>query len=194
MYPLLCAACDGFLNTEYETHFLAFWREAVPGIAWGPNYLLTVPNYANFKLFLLSILWRAGVCREGEFSKVDLGEHESTLRNMLKNRQALSMHDFPIFAALLLVPDSLQVAHTLVSPFATEFDGSRGYMIGFGGCLWHFMLRREPLPSWTHDVILAEDGRIGLTVIHLNQLGNIDRSFRDYIELATAKGWRNPWE
>jgi hypothetical protein len=194
MHPLLCAECDGFVNTEYEMPFLAFWRQAAPGLAWGRNYLLTVPDYARFKLFLLSVLWRAGVCRVGAFAKVDLQECEPVLRDMLLNRDALSMHDFPIFGALLLVPESLQVAHTLVSPVSTEFEGSRGYMIGFGGCLWHFMLRREPLPVWAHEWILMEDGRIGLPTIHLNQLGNIDRTFKDYIELATSKGWRNPWE
>src|SRR5207244_3206315 len=85
MHRLLCADCDGFLNVEYEIPFLAFWRQAVPAIAWGHNYLLTVPDYARFKLLLLSVLWRAGVCRQGAFARVDLLEHEPTLRHMLVN-------------------------------------------------------------------------------------------------------------
>lgn len=194
MHRLLCAECDGFINTEYEVPFLAFWREAVPGIAWGRNYLLAVPDYARFKLLLLSVLWRSGVCTEGAFAKVDLAQHEPELRHMILKREPRSMHDFPIFGALLLAPESLQVAHTLISPFATTWNESRGYMIGFGGCLWHFVLRHEPLEQSAHEWILREDGRVGFPAIHLNQLGNIDRSFRGYVELATTKGWRDPWQ
>jgi|SRR5215212_888289 len=194
MHRLLCAECDGFINSEYEIPFLAFWRQAVPGVVFGSNYLLTVPDYAKFKLLLLSVLWRAGVCRDGAFERVQLGEHESTLRHMLLNREPLSTHDFPIFGALLLAPESLKVVHTLISPFATEWEGSRGYMIGFGGCLWHFILRREPLAEWTHKWILNEGGRIGFPAIHLNQLCAIDRTFKGYVHLALEKGWRDPWQ
>jgi hypothetical protein len=112
---------------------------------------------------------------------------------MLRKREPLSMHDFPIFGSLLLVPESLQVTHTLVSPFETEWEGSKGYMIGFGGCLWHFVLRREPLEQWNHEWILMEDGRIGLPTIHANDLRPIDRTCRDYAHLAVSKGWRDPW-
>lgn len=192
-YRLLCAGCDNFLNTEYETPFLAFWRQAVPGVAWGRNYLLTVPDYARFKIFLLSVLWRAGVCRDGEFARVDLGGHEPVLRHMIRNCDPLSIHDFPILGAMLLVPDSLQITHTLISPYATEWEGSRGYMIGFGSCLWHFLLRREPLHQRAHEWILMEDGRIGFPLLHLNQLGNVNSIFNGYLEVATAKGWRIPW-
>ena len=193
MHPLLCAECDNFLNVEYEIPFLNFWREAVPGIAWGRNYILTVPNYTKFKLLLLSVLWRAGVCHDGAFKDVTLGNYEPTLRRMLLTGTPLSMHDFPIFGALLLVPGSLQIAHTLISPFATEWEGSRGYMIGFGGCIWHFVLRRKPLTPWAHEWILMDDGRIGFPLLHVDQLGNVDRSFRGYIQLAREKGWRDPW-
>lgn len=193
MHHLLCKNCEAFLNDEYEMPFLAFWREALPSVVWGPNYLLRVPDYARFKLLLLSVLWRAGVCQERAFARVNLAEHEPTLREMLLQRAPLSMHDYPIMGAVLLIPDSLQVAFTVVSPFKTMWEGSPGYMFGFGGCMWHFVLRREPLAAWTHEWMLMDDGRIGLPVIELSKLGAIDRSLTGYVKLATKKGWRNPW-
>jgi hypothetical protein len=193
MHRLLCKDCEAFLNKEYEAPFLAFWRKAVPTIIWGPIYLLTVPDYARFKLFLLSVLWRAGVCLEGAFARVKLGEHESNLRQMLLERSPFTMHDFPVMGPLLLVPNSVQVAFTVVTPFETTWEGSPGYMFAFGGCLWHFVLRHEPLAVWTHEWMLMEDGRLGLPAIDLAQLGAIDRSFSNYLELANKKGWRNPW-
>jgi hypothetical protein len=194
MHRLLCKECEGFLNDEYEMPFLAFWRHALPGVIWGPNYLLKVPDYGRFKLFLLSVLWRAGVCHEGAFAKVNLADHESTLREMLLRHVPHSMHDFPIMGALLLVPDSLQVSFAVVSPFKTTWEGSDGYMFSFGGCLWQFILRHEPLAAWTHEWMLMDDGRLGLPAVEVSQLGALDRTLTGYVRLANEKGWRNPWE
>src|SRR3546814_7896147 len=40
-------------------------------------------DYAQFKLFLLSLLWRAGVAKGRYFERVTLGPHEERLRAML---------------------------------------------------------------------------------------------------------------
>jgi hypothetical protein len=40
-------------------------------------------DYAMFKLFHLSVLWRAGVSTREEFRNVKLGSHEDVIRQML---------------------------------------------------------------------------------------------------------------
>src|SRR5262245_58719306 len=57
---ILCDECEGFVNDNFEKPFLAAWQNTRlqgfnPNI---PNAYTTV-DYATFKLFHLSVLWRA---------------------------------------------------------------------------------------------------------------------------------------
>lgn len=53
-------------------------------------------DYLKFKLLILSILWRAHISQNRFFKKVDIGNHESTIRKMLLNHDPGSELDFKI--------------------------------------------------------------------------------------------------
>lgn len=111
-HRLLCKACEGFLNDTYEQPFRKMWYEEgrIPMVSFGPFYNVTIPSFSKFKLFLLSVFWRAGVCRDGAFSEVDLRGQEEVLRRMLRDEDAGRETDFPVIAAVALSPKSLQVS------------------------------------------------------------------------------------
>jgi len=196
MQPLLCSSCDNFLNEAYEQPFFDLWyrQGTVPTVVRGPFYNLLLPDYRSFKLCLLSILWRAGIAAMAPFDRVKLGEHEPVLRSMLLEQRPGYAHQYPIFGAVVTVPDSLQVANVVSSPILTSWNGSAGYMFVFGGVAWHFLLTTAELTQPERDWILAADGRMSLRVLELSQLKAFARPFVEYVRRAQEKGWRSPWE
>ena len=54
-------------------------------------------SYTKYKLFLLSILWRASVSTNPFFNKINLGQHEEVLREMIFNNDAKNFNDYPVF-------------------------------------------------------------------------------------------------
>lgn len=72
---LLCGKCEDIIS-EYERYFFSALR-GKGGVKLNYHQLgLTFQNlnYSKFKLFLTSLLWRAGVSKQPVFSKVSLSE------------------------------------------------------------------------------------------------------------------------
>src|SRR4029077_12914110 len=66
---LLCDDCEQFLNETYEKPFCDEWRSGrlLPArISPGETYTVSGLDYARVKLFLLSVLFRAGVSTRDE--------------------------------------------------------------------------------------------------------------------------------
>jgi hypothetical protein len=53
-------------------------------------------DYKNFKLFLLSILWRASISKRDTFQYVSLGPHEEILRKMIYKGNPGEIDEYPI--------------------------------------------------------------------------------------------------
>jgi hypothetical protein len=59
-------------------------------------YLAKKANYGLFKLFILSVLWRASVSSIQFFEFIQLGNtHEDRIKEMLANKNSGSEHDYP---------------------------------------------------------------------------------------------------
>ena len=59
---LLCAECEARLQV-FEDYLARFWfkQRPLPAVIASSEVVLTGIDYAQFKLFLLSIVWRASV-------------------------------------------------------------------------------------------------------------------------------------
>src|SRR5205807_8245068 len=84
---LLCDGCEGVIK-RYEDYFARTWygQGVLPQFApeHGEAVVTDGLDYAAFKLFHLSILWRASVATREEFRDVKLGpQHEDAIRRML---------------------------------------------------------------------------------------------------------------
>ncbi|MGH7655204.1 MAG: hypothetical protein ACREN6_11130 [Gemmatimonadaceae bacterium] len=81
---MLCDACEG-LFSKWEGYFARIWFDRTKGIRprlIAADELITVGgiDYAQFKLFHMSIVWRLGVSTRREFDTVRLGTREKALR------------------------------------------------------------------------------------------------------------------
>ena len=78
------AAQQSVVNYRGGLKFTRISKDAQPTMDVIPELLLVEGvDYPALKLFLLSLLWRMGVSRLHFFREVELGPHESRLREML---------------------------------------------------------------------------------------------------------------
>lgn len=155
---LLCGGCEQFLNRSYEQPSRRLWRAMV---AQQPVGRIQVRreligdevmalrfrgfNADRFKLFLLTQLWRAGVATIEEFSAVDLGPHERTIRDMLLHQNPGAATDFPCRIAVLTEPGF----GLMRTPVRTSIDADTCYKALLPGVLLEFIAARGTRPCVT---------------------------------------------
>lgn len=155
---LLCRVCESKLN-KFERHSRRLFVDALPKPNPPQNRLITIPNldYRLFKLFLLSILWRASISSRPMYRHVKLGPHEETIRGIIMAEDPGPQDQYPCIA----FPFTLNGDHILdiiLEPTYTKFDGHRYYRFVFGGFLFMFFVSSHALPGGIKKLIIADKG------------------------------------
>lgn len=187
---LLCAACEDFLNEEYEKYIARIWPQKVPNrvVVSGGFWNLTSLDFAKFKLFHLSVLWKASVA-EGIFAKFKLSEvEEETLRRMILKKDAGPSELYRLFGMMLVFPNTGQVCHGMIGAPYWADSTMRAIRFTFGGCAWLCITGGSGSPILERRRLL-ESGEMSLPV----------RSLYDYAPamnfmLANARNWISPLE
>ena len=155
--PLLCGECEQLLSSSYEDYFARFWYQTapLPNPANRGPYELSGYDYSRFKLFHLSILWRSGVASGRSFEHADLGPHEARLRAMVHDGNAGAPDEYPVFATVLVLPDTKTPCDGLVMPPIFVRDaGQRFYAMIYGGCVWQIAVGSPRIkPPFTTDML-----------------------------------------
>lgn len=97
---LLCKKCEEIIQT-YEDHgkFILYGKMK-PLLKQGINsYSGSDYNYYKFKLFIMSLLWRASITKRIECKSVALEEKEELFRSILLNRTEVATNNHPILIA-----------------------------------------------------------------------------------------------
>jgi len=135
---LLCYDCEQRLNDHYEKPFLKQWTVDAPlpdRIAHDAAYT-AVFDYPKFKLFHLSILFRASVSSLPTFREVNLATHEDRVRRMLLTEDPGREWEYPILAFAVLNGDG-EVERRLIScPIAGRYEGHIVFGQIYGGAMW----------------------------------------------------------
>lgn len=187
--PILGKGCESYINDEFEQPFRRVWFEPgrAPTVARGDFHNIQVPNYGRFKLFLLSVLFRAGICPVGPYAGVKLGAHEGNLREMLLKGDPKSANEYPIVGSLLLMPGSIDVC-TLVAPaFEITWNAEPAYVFAFGGCLWHFPLTTSGAGEPFTAIALQEDGRMSFRAVDLWRVTPLRHAFEVHAAQANRR-------
>lgn len=168
---LLCLECEVHLN-QYETYAsLAF--EADQGLTGScEEGLLHIGNvnYAKFKLFSLSILWRTGVSSYDMFDQVKLGSHEEKLRTMILNGDPGSEDEYPFVLSPVIHKRELQ-NKVIVKPTCVRLEGHHVYRLLFSGFLWFFLVSSHKAPKEFVNASINKNGE--LTMIY-KELADLD--------------------
>lgn len=181
---LLCKNCEQRLSVHERYASLLFYGGVPIGCTRdGDKLFLTGINYPAFKLFQLSILWRASVSKLGFFSKVDLGPDEEHLRELLVNDDPGPAHAYPcVLFGLHLDPG--KPTSMMVQPERQRIDDRTHYLFIFGSFLWDFAVSTQPLDWPLSEVVLAESGTMMVPLRPVAALNGLKPFFSELSRLG----------
>lgn len=121
-------------------------------------------DYTRFKLFLLSILWRAHISSNKFFNKVSVGEHESILREMIMSGNAGAEDEYKI--AIVAIKDRIDnLVRIMPNPEVKKYDGGHFAAFFLSGFIYFINLQRKTDFLVFDKSILKESGEIEIPII-----------------------------
>ena len=170
---LLCGVCEQRLSV-WERYASLVLKGGVPLTYRREGNVVFVSgiDYRQFKLFQLSVLWRAGVSALPFFEKVRLGKHGDLIRSMLlaedpgpSNRYACVMFGIKF------------VDHALTSfimqPGRVRLAGHIAYRFVFGGFMWAMLASGHRLSAELCQCVLRETGDAVILVRDAREMNNL---------------------
>lgn len=154
---LLCKACENKLSV-WERYACLLLEGGTPVTyrTEESGVHLNGLDYAQFKLFQLSILWRAGVSSLQFFENVELGTHAERLRELLVSGEPGPPSRYGCLMFGLKLEDAVL---TLIShPGRIKVHGNIAYRFVFGGFLWIFVVTGHQLPTSLTRLFLQPNG------------------------------------
>lgn len=105
---LLCSRCESILQ-KYEDYAKSIlYGEVKPYIKQNmKQYINRNYEYNKFKLFSLSLLWRASISSHEIFVNASLGKYEDELRKILLNGREIPVNEFPVYIIQMLIKNEL---------------------------------------------------------------------------------------
>ena len=116
-------------------------------------------SYTKYKLFLLSILWRASISSKPFFKDINLGQHEDVLREMIFNNDAKNFNDYPVFV-ITTASDKEFSSDMIIEPRqVTGSDGMETCCFIIGGFIYIYKIGtfRERLDELKTQTINEEN-------------------------------------
>lgn len=174
---LFCEECEQHFNEHFEKPFRKSWVENCPlPDPWETDQVHWInADYASFKLFHLSVLFRAGVSSLPTFAEVSLGPHEERLRTMLLNLDAGPEDKYPIFGYAVVHHKTSRVVQMVTKVQASKFDGRRCYGIMYGGVQWWVCVASDKNHEF-QKVALRHDGTMPFTAIPWNEVAIVQEA------------------
>lgn len=131
---LLCAECETKIN-RYERHSRRIFIDPLPPHILKSKIIREHPrlDYNTFKLFCLSVLWRASVSSLPIFRHVRLGPHENKIRDLLLRDDAGDTLSYPV-QVFALHFEGEHFRDFLIDPTHVRIEGRLCYrfvMMGF---------------------------------------------------------------
>lgn len=163
---LLCEDCEKCLNI-FETYSAPIIRQMQQSPMPKTNNPTTISgvDYVKFKLFLMSLLWRAGVASDEMWEQVELGPHQDKLRKMLLASDPGKPHQYGcIVVRNARLPEPFQ--RMLIAPRRVKSQGGHtNYFFVFAGMGWRFyasnhteqLSKQQPFLTRAGDVQILPD-------------------------------------
>lgn len=159
----LCHECEQRIG-EWEGYAHKVFFGGDPHIKvqdCGDRFEITGLQYAPFKLFQMSLVWRAAITSRPEVPKINLGPHAERLRKLLIGERPGENHEYGVM--LMLPSPSIQemMEHSIDPPkrHSGKVYGHTAYTAVFGGLFWTYFVSNhsEELRS---DMFLSRNGRL----------------------------------
>jgi hypothetical protein len=170
---MLCRACEDKLN-KWETYAaqVLFGGTKIEFERLQDTISVCNIDYVKFKLFQLSIIWRAGASTIQQFSNVKLGPHEDKLRSMLDKSNPGAPADYG--CNIILTPSHFNLTSKMMMlAQETKFDSHCCYMFMMAGLTWVFFVSSHTTQLRNKNkMFLAHDGVLPILIED-----NVSKSF-----------------
>lgn len=117
-------------------------------------------DYTKFKLFLLSLLWRASISSRPFFKQVDLGVYEEVIRVMLLTSNPGIPEAFPCI--LTSYRKSKLPKEIVAAPRKIRLGHNIGYSFLIGGFLYIFKILKNEKEDWVLEAAISDSGEMKL--------------------------------
>lgn len=128
-------------------------------------------NYHKFKLFLLSVLWRASISTRPFFSEISLpSENEEEIREMILSRNAGEAWKYPIFICTYANYQELPKSLIAQPREIMATDELRLYLFMINGYFYFFYINKtaEVLPHFVIPETIKPNNELNISVIPAN--------------------------
>ena len=150
--PMLCHECEMRVG-QWEKYVADNWftlRDTRRPVEDRVSKIAGL-EYEPFRLFHLSVLWRAHTSTRQEFQNVRLGPHAATIARLLLRNEAPEPTRYPFWAQVLVHEDTGEVCDdVIVEPTVAHYGGQHVYTFVFGGAVWYYYVsshRPQDLPT-----------------------------------------------
>jgi len=153
---LLCKQCEVKLSVwEDHARRVLYGGECIEITTNDPKGIECTVDYAKFKLFQLSILWRAGISSHDGFSSVNLGEHEEVLRKMLLDETPGNTEAYG--CVILYSTKHTDITSNMIHCMEmSSVDGVDCVRLLLGGFFWLFFLSESALDPRQKGLFLQD--------------------------------------
>lgn len=183
---LLCGDCEVQLS-RHERYVGRLFSGAVRVRSKRNGNLVQIQglDYFHFRLFGLSVLWRAGVSKQVFFEEVELGSHEEKLRELIAADDPGQPEQYGFFLAPI-VANERDVKDLMVQPTHSRLGGQLCYRFVFGGLVWVFVVSSHRPPSEFRSAFPSREGTMLMLISELRDLAFIRRSMAAMRPMGSA--------
>lgn len=138
----------------------------------GGGVVVSGIRYKDFKLFQLSMLWRASISSHKMFKDVSLGRHESIVREMIMSDTPREPGKY-CCVMTVIKNGSDEMADFIDQPEKIRDRGHVVYRFIFGSIIWEYFVSSHKIPTGINSCILSEKGEVRMKVKDISDLNGI---------------------
>lgn len=160
---LLCGECEGRFG-RLESYAASVLRRLPDGSSARPGQPLVVQDveYKQFKLFQLSLIWRASVAKQASFCQVTLGPHEERIRVLLLAGDPGEPLDYPCLLIRASGPE--QPFGMIKFPGRHHLMSHVVYHMIAGGLVWAFFVSSHTRTILEHGSFLSGSNELPINI------------------------------
>jgi len=177
--PLLCDTCEGRF-CKYETYVSSIFygqnRQVKP--LFGGQAAVQSVDYALFRCFMLSLIWRMSESTLTMFQQVRLGPHGETIRQALLKDDPLSESQYPFFITEIQMNGVFREDYML-GPQRFRSESQIGYRFIISGRLFTIFVSRQPPPPLMLPMLFRRSGELFTIILDMDRIPFFGTALRE---------------
>jgi hypothetical protein len=164
---LLCKRCEGELS-KYETYSAQVLRRIKEQFSRDGDWVVIEHvDFVMFRLFALSLIWRAHTTALHMFRAVKLGPHADSIRHILLRKDPGELHHYGF--ALAKIAGLESHGEMIVAPRRRRYEGLHSYEFMAFGFIWVFIVSKDSDKLVGRFPFVGGECCLTIPVVHLNK-------------------------